>query len=166
MIHHMKQKKTIKYLALALLLLLLCGMTAACGKTKKAADLSSFCSACENDGLTASSHEAEDPAGEITEYAAYDHGLDNVLVEYYRFDSEDIARQWYQTSCENVTAGPSTTKYEMAGNNFTSLTVTADRAYTIVTQVEDTLVIATGPQTYKSALDRIMLSIGYLTSNL
>ena len=162
----MKQRINIKYLVFALLLLLLCGMTAACRKTKKAADISSFCSACENDGLTVSSHEAEDPAGEITEYAAYDHGLDNVLVEYYRFGSEDTAREWYQKSCEAVTAGPSATKYEMTGDNFSSLTVTADRAYTIVTQVEDTLVVATGPLTYKSALDRIMLNIGYLTSNI
>ena len=166
MIYHMKQKKIIKYLGLALLLLLLCAMTAACGKTKKAADISSFCSACENDGLTAASREADDPDGEVTEYAAYEHGVDNVLVEYYRFGSENTAKEWYLKSCDNVTAGPSATKYEMTGDNFSSLTVTADRAYTIVTQVEDTLVIATGPLTYKSTLDRIMLSIGYLTSNI
>ena len=54
----------------------------------------------------------------------------------------------------------------MTGNNFTSYTVTADRAYTVITQVEDTLAVATGPLTFKSALDRIMLSIGYLSSNL
>ena len=108
----------------------------------------------------------ESTDSDILEYAAYGHGQDDVLVQFYQFEDESTAKEWYLTACENAEAGPSATTYEMTGNNFTSYTVTADRAYTVITQVEDTLAVATGPLTFKSALDRIMLSIGYLSSNL
>lgn len=166
MIFDMKQIIISKRLIFAALLLLACLALASCGKTKKPADIGQFCSACENDGLTASTVQADDPDGDIIEYAAYGHGQDDVLVQFYRFKDETTAKKWYLSSCENAEAGPSATTYEMTGNNFTSYTITADRAYTVVTQVEDTLAVATGPLTFKSSLDRILLSIGYLTSNL
>lgn len=166
MIYDMKQKKFIKLFSLAALLVLACLALTSCGKTKEPADVGQFRSACENDGLTASAIQADDPAGEVIEYAAYGHGQDDVLVQFYQFEDETTAQKWYLSACENAQAGPSATTYEMKGNNFNSYTVTADRAYTVVTQVENTLAVATGPLTFKSSLDRILLSIGYLSSNL
>lgn len=162
----MKFQRFCRCAALFTLLLLACAVFSACGKTKKTADIDQFRSACENDGLTVSSREAEDPEGDVIEYAAYGHDQENVVVQYYRFRNEETALKWYQNVCDAAERGPSATVYEMKGNNFLSYTITADRAYTLITQVEDTLAVATGPLTFKSALDRIMLSIGYLSSNL
>lgn len=162
----MNRKTIAKRAVLLCIALLACLALASCGKTKKTADIDQFRNACKNDGLTVSSVTADDPDGDIIEYAAYGHGQDDVLVQFYQFGDEATAKEWYLTACENAEAGPSATTYEMTGNNFTSYTVTADRAYTVITQVEDTLAVATGPLTFKSALDRIMLSIGYLSSNL
>ncbi len=153
-------------LSLLLILLASCCLLSGCTKTKQTASIESFKSACESDKLTASDRKAEDPNGEVADYAAYEHGTENILVEFYQFHDTDTAVRWYQARCEAVNPSPSATTYEMTGNNFLSYTVTADKAYTVITQVEDTMAVATGPLQYKSELDRLMLSIGYLSSNL
>lgn len=162
----MKFSKYIRCTLLLSLVLLACFALAGCGKTKKTADIRQFCSACENDGLAVSSAEAGVPESDLIEYAAYGHDQEKVLVRFYHFKDEATAKDWYTHFCESAERGPSATTYEMKGNNFLSYTITADRAYTVITQVEDTLAAATGSLTFKSALDRIMLSIGYLSSNL
>ena len=105
----MNLKTIAKRIALLCIALLACLALASCGKTKKPADIDQFRDACKNDGLTVSSVTADDPDSDILEYAAYGHGQDDVLVQFYHFKDEATAKEWYLTVCENAEAGPSAT---------------------------------------------------------
>lgn len=86
---------------------------------------------------------------------------DDYSVEYFSFDSEDAAKDFFDSISDTLKSDGASSTKSINTNNYAIYTIDIDGTYSTVSRVKDTVITVVADNDYKKEIKKLISSLGY-----